>query len=158
MAGAGGVIEQSLSRSDGAWLGGSSPGIADAAAFMNIWFLEGATPDVAAALMQGLPRLAQWKSRIRGLGHGDRVEMEVAEALAIAKATIPPPIPGTIPPIRWASRRGTQVFVMADDYGRDRVVGTLIAANPERVVIAREDPQVGDVHSIPRSGYIVAPV
>ena len=28
---------------------------------------------------------------------------------------------------------------MADDYGRDPIAGTLVAANPERVVIARDD-------------------
>ena len=47
---------------------------------------------------------------------------------------------------------------MADDYGRDRIAGTLVAANAERIVIAREDERTGrvDVH-FPRAGYIAAP-
>ena len=47
---------------------------------------------------------------------------------------------------------------MADDYGRDPIAGTLVAANRERVVIAREDPRVGrvDLH-FPRAGYIAGP-
>jgi glutathione S-transferase len=150
-------IETALSRAGGAWLSGDAPGFADAAAFMNIWFLEGAVPDVAKALMQGLPKLATWKSRIRGLGHGERVEMDGAEALAIAKATIPGAYTQHDPADPLGVAQGDPVFVMADDYGRDRITGTLVAANPERVVIAREDPVVGDVHvHFPRSGYIVA--
>jgi hypothetical protein len=52
---------------------------------------------------------------------------------------------------------GAAAFVMADDYGRERMVGTL-AANRERVVIAREDPRVCrvDLH-FPRAGYIAGP-
>ena len=151
-------IETALTRSGGAWLGGDHPSIADAAAFMNIWFLEGAVPQIAAALMQGLPKLATWKSRIRGLGHGERMEMEAAEALAIAKAAIPGAYTKHDPADPLGVAQGDPVFVMADDYGRDRIGGTLVAANPERVVIAREDPTLGDVHvHFPRSGYIVMP-
>ena len=151
-------IEQALARSDGAWLSGDSPGFADAAAFMNIWFLEGAVPQIAGALMQGLPTLATWKSRIRGLGHGDRVEMEASEALNIAKATIPAAYIRHDAADPLGVAQGDPVFVMADDYGRDRITGTLVAANPERIVIAREDPQVGDIHvHFPRSGYIAVP-
>jgi len=151
-------IENALARSSGAWLSGDTPGFADAAAFMNIWFLEGAVPEVAKALMQGFPKLATWKSRIRGLGHGDRVEMEAEEALAIATKTIPAAYTTHDLADPLGVAQGDPVFVMADDYGRDRIVGTLVAANPERIVIAREDPVVGDVHvHFPRSGYIVAP-
>ena len=48
--------------------------------------------------------------------------------------------------------------VSADDYGRDPIPGTLVAANPGRVVIAREDPGLGrlQVH-FPRAGYVVIP-
>ena len=151
-------IDTALARSDGPWLGGATPGIADAAAFMNIWFLEGGAPDVAKALMEGLPKLQTWKSRIRGLGHGARTEMEGAEALAIAKAAIPGAYTRHDPLDPLGVAQGDPVFVMADDYGRDRIAGSLVAANPERIVIAREDPIVGDVHvHFPRSGYMAVP-
>jgi len=148
-------IETALARSEEAWLSGATPGVADAAAFMNIWFLEGATPEIARALMSGFPKLATWKSRLRGLGHGDRVEMEAAEALAIAKATIPAAYTTHDEADPLGVSQGDPVFVMADDYGRDRVTGTLVAANPERIVIAREADEVGVVHvHFPRTGYI----
>ncbi|HEY5007773.1 MAG TPA: hypothetical protein VII42_07200, partial [Caulobacteraceae bacterium] len=53
---------------------------------------------------------------------------------------------------------GAAVKVMADDYGRDPIAGTLVAANPGRVVIAREDPSLGKLHvHFPRAGYMVIP-
>ena len=46
---------------------------------------------------------------------------------------------------------------MADDYGRDRIAGTLVAANAEQVVLAREEPGLGALHlHFPRVGYVVA--
>ena len=58
----------------------------------------------------------------------------------------------------WVSQPGAAVVVSADDYGRDPVSGILVAANPERVVLSREDPALGrlNVH-FPRVGYVVAP-
>ena len=35
---------------------------------------------------------------------------------------------------------------MADDYGREPLAGKLVAANAERVIIARTDPQLGRMH------------
>ena len=46
--------------------------------------------------------------------------------------------------------------VAADDYGRDPIAGVLVAANAERVVIAREPPGLGRLHvHFPRAGYVV---
>ena len=150
-------IENALAQSEGPWLSGATPGFADAAAYMNIWFLEGAIPAIASSLMQGFDRLRQWKGRIRGLGHGERTEMESSDALAIAKAASPANSARHDPLDPLGLEPGAAVWVMADDYGRDRIAGKLVAANPERIVIAREDPAVGrvDVH-FPRTGYIAA--
>jgi hypothetical protein len=47
--------------------------------------------------------------------------------------------------------------VSADDYGRDPSPGVLVAVNRERVVILREDKDLGRLHvHFPRVGYIVA--
>jgi hypothetical protein len=46
--------------------------------------------------------------------------------------------------------------VMADDYGREPLAGKLVAANTERVIIARTDPQLGRMHlHVPRAGFIL---
>jgi glutathione S-transferase len=149
-------IETALERSGVVWMSGASAGLADVAAYMNIWFLERNLPAVAAELMQGLNRAVDWKTRLAAIGHGSRVELPAKDALAIAGAADPigdaahdPADPAGLAP-------GASVFVMADDYGRDRILGTLVAANAERLVIARDAPDLGrlNVH-FPRAGYIV---
>nr|QQZ50416.1 hypothetical protein JKL49_01810 [Phenylobacterium glaciei] len=35
---------------------------------------------------------------------------------------------------------------MADDYGRDPIAGTLVAATPDRLVIARDSAELGALH------------
>jgi glutathione S-transferase len=151
-------IENELAASGKPWLSGGEPGLADAAAYMNIWFLQGALAPVAAELLKGMTRTADWKSRIAAIGHGTRVELDSKEALAIAKAATPA---GGIAhdaddPIGAAP--GAKVFVMADDYGRDRIEGTLVAANAERLVIARQAGDLGTLNlHFPRAGYIAGP-
>jgi len=47
------------------------------------------------------------------------------------------------------------VTVMADDYGRDPIAGALVAATPDRLVIARDSAELGALHiHFPRAGYI----
>jgi len=139
------------------WLSGEAPGLADIAAYMNFWFLGGATPAVLANLLQGLPRLAAWKDRVASLGHGARVEMTTEEAIAAAAAAAPAPADPHDPADPLGLTPGAPVFVMADDYGRDRIEGALVAANPERIILAREHERVGRVHvHFPRAGYVAA--
>ena len=106
--------------------------------------------------MAGLDRLKAWRARMAGLGHGRRSEMTPAEALQVAKAATPAPRADHDSADPLGLSPGAPVRVMADDYGRDPIDGALVAANPGRVVIAREDPTLGplQVH-FPRAGYIV---
>jgi glutathione S-transferase len=152
-----GWIEQQL-RSGGPWLSGARPGLADVAAYMNIWFLEGRLASIAAGLLAGLERTLDWKARVRAIGHGTPTELDSKAALDIAKAATPRGDTLHDPADPLGLAPGAAAFVMADDYGRERMVGTLVAANRERVVIAREDPRVGrvDLH-FPRAGYIAGP-
>lgn len=150
-------LEQQL-QSSAAWLSGYQAGLADVAAYMNVWFLERNIPALAAELLEGLPQTQAWKKRVAGIGHGSPTEFDPKAALDEAWNAQP----------RGGERHdladplglepGASVFVMADDYGRDRVTGRLVAANPERIVVAREDPAVGLVHvHFPRAGYIAGP-
>ena len=146
-------IDEALAASP--YLAGDKPGLADLSAYMNIWFLGGAVPQTAEALMAGFDRLRAWRERIRGIGHGQRSEMTPAEALEIARTSEPAAYDrhDAADPLGLAP--GAAVRVMADDYGRDPIEGRLVAANPERIVVAREDAKLGrlNVH-LPRAGYI----
>ena len=140
------------------FLAGETPGLADFSAYMNIWFVGGAVPAVADALLEGLGRVQAWRKRVAAIGHGQRQEMTTAEALDVARAAEPAPYTGHDNHDPLGLSPGAAVKVMADDYGRDPIAGTLVAANPGRVVIAREAPGLGrlQVH-FPRAGYIMIP-
>ena len=141
------------------FLSGETPGIADIAAYMNIWFLTGATPHLGGPLLSGLGHLDEWRSRVAAIGHGQRSEMTGYEALAVAAAAEPDDFIAhdDDDPLGLAPR--TAVIVTADDYGRDPVDGYLVAANRERVVIARDDEELGRLNlHFPRAGYVVSAV
>jgi glutathione S-transferase len=140
------------------FLSGEAPGLADIAAYMNIWFLGGAVRDTAARLMTGLTRLEAWRERMRAIGHGTRSELTPAEALAVAQAAEPASYADHDSDDPLGLAPGAPVAVSADDYGRDPIPGALVAANARRVVIAREDPALGRLHlHVPRVGYSVTP-
>lgn len=148
-------IEQGLGPEH--FLGGSTPSLADIAGYMNVWWLSGASPADAAALLGGLPRVTAWRDRIRALGHGARSEMAPVEALEAARTAEPAPAPPHDPADPLSLSPGEAVTVAADDYGRDPIAGHLVALNPERVTIARAAAEVGRVHvHFPRIGYLVA--
>jgi glutathione S-transferase len=145
-------LDQALSTQD--YLAGAAPGLADIAAYMNVWFLGGAVPAIMGELLAGLDRLEAWRGRMRAIGHGQRGEMTPAEALAVATASEPAAYADHDPADPSGLAPGAAVIVMADDYGRDPIAGTLVAANAARLVVARDDPAVGRINvHVPRVGY-----
>jgi glutathione S-transferase len=148
-------IERGLASND--FLGGSTPSLADIAAYMNIWWLGRAAPGAIAALLEGLPKAMGWRERIKALGHGRRSDMTGEEALAIAKAATPVGGPGVDAADPSGLKAGAAVTVRADDYGRDPIEGRLAALNAERIVIARESAELGVTHvHFPRVGYLLS--
>lgn len=149
-------LETQLAASKSGWLVGKKPSLADAAAYMNLWFLASSLEPFVTELTQDMPHIAAWRAMIQAFGHGTPTEMTGAEALAVAKAAKPVGTELHDPKDPLGANPGEAVFVMADDYGRDRIDGILVAANRERVVIERTDPAVGTVHvHFPRTGYLV---
>lgn len=147
-------IEAGLAGGD--WLSGKAPGLADIAAYMNIWFLARNLPDLADELLGGLPRTQGWRGGVAAIGHGKRREISGAEALAAAKHAAPGPAPAHDVSDPLGLAPGAAVTVSADDYGRDPVTGTLVAATPDRIVITRTSPELGETQiHFPRAGYIV---
>ncbi|HEX5379366.1 MAG TPA: glutathione S-transferase family protein [Phenylobacterium sp.] len=148
-----GWIEQGLE--DAPYLTGRSPGLVDVAAYMNIWWLGRSLPETYARLTEGFARLPAWRERMQAIGHGTRTEITGQEALDIARESEPALAPLHDPADPLGLEPGAPVVVMADDYGRDPIAGDLVAANSERVVIAREAEGLGrlNIH-FPRAGYV----
>lgn len=140
------------------FLAGEAPGLADASAWMNIWWLKGALPETYARLAAGLERLEAWRGRMAALGQGSRTEITGAAALEIARAAEPAPAPDHDPDDVLGLSPGDPVVVMADDYGRDPIAGTLVAARHSRLILARDTPDLGRLHlHFPRVGYVALP-
>jgi len=125
--------------------------VADAACFHPIWFLQHGG-DLFAAVRERAS-LARWFDTIAGFGAGHTTPLGNADALAIARAASPADIDGGCTADSGFAG-GEHIAIVADDYGRERTLGTVVRASREEVDVRREDPAVGEVavHS-PRSVY-----
>ncbi len=137
------------------YLGGSTPSLADIAAYMNVWWLGRAAAGVAAMLLSGMPKTLAWRDRMAELGHGKRTEMTSGEALNIAMTVSPGPAPPSDPAEHF--KPGADVVVRADDYGRDPVSGSLVSISADRIVVSRDCGELNliQVH-FPRVGYVLS--
>ena len=145
-------IERGLASND--FLGGSTPSLADIAAYMNVWWLSRAAPAAAAVLLDGLPKVTGWRERVKAIGHGRRSEMAGDEALRVAMDSVPVSPQASDPLDPSGLALGGEVVVRADDYGRDPIAGRLVALNSERISIARDAGELDLIHvHFPRVGY-----
>lgn len=134
------------------------PSVSDAHCHMNIWFLKGALPVLAASMLAEFPRVEAWYQRMTALGHGKPVPMDSKEALRIAKEASSEAKPAADPHDPNGRKPGDRVSVMPDDYGRDPVVGEIVFSNAQEIAVKRNDPAVGEVVvHFPRAGFWVMP-
>ena len=134
------------------FLTGVLPGLVDANAYYNLWFVRSAFPP-AASLFESAPHVREWMARVNAIGHGERSELSRDVALEIARDS--QPVEGEIAP-RDAPLAGTLVTVAADDYGRDPVSGVLVSSSEHHVAIRRTDPHAGQVVvHFPRIGFAI---
>jgi glutathione S-transferase len=136
---------------------GGEPGLADFTTYHPIWFFKHFHPGAAAELAR-LARLTGWIERVAAIGHGRSAAMERAEAIAVARAAEPATRPTADLEDPNGRKPGDRVAVMPDDYGRDPVLGELVAHSAQEIAIRREDPAAGMVVvHFPRAGFVVLP-
>ena len=149
-------LEEQL-RDGRRFLLGSEPGLADFTTYHPVWFLRSFHKPAAEELAR-MPGVSAWAERVAAIGHGEMRPMPAAEALAIARDARPATAPSADPGDPNGRRPGDRVAVFADDYGRDPVVGELVAHSAQEIAILRKDPQLGEiVVHFPRAGFLVAP-
>lgn len=130
------------------FLAGERPGLLDANAYYNLWFVRSAYPPATSAF-EDLPHIQDWMERVRAIGHGRRFEVSAPRALQVARETEPEAVPAGAHELL-----GRSVVVAADDYGREPVQGTLIAASEFHLTVLRRDAALGDVAvHFPRIGF-----
>ena len=129
------------------FLEGDAPGLADAAAYYNYWFIRTFCPGLIATL----PGIEDWILRVAAIGHGTPSAMSAANALDIARDA--QPLPSAVLPDDQVLA-GQRVTVAATDYGCDPVEGVLAGSTPTRLTVLREVEGLGSVAvHFPRLGY-----
>lgn len=150
------LIEERLAAGGGPFLFGPAAGLADIAAYMNIWFLRGALADRFAALTADMPALSAWAARVKAIGHGDGRPIGGDDALAQAGRAEPAAALQSDAHDSQGLKPGDAVTVMADDYGRDPVRGAIWHVRPHEIAIARDTLEAGRVVvHFPRAGFMV---
>ena len=134
------------------FLEGEAPGLADAAAYYNFWFIRSFCPGIADRF-DDISGFDAWFARVGAIGHGSRSNMAPADALAMAKAS--DPVSLDILPSDEALR-GRTVALSATDYGRDPIVGIFAGSTHSSLTVLRQDPELGAIAvHVPRLGYSV---
>jgi glutathione S-transferase len=156
-----GWIETQLS--DGRkWLLGEFS-LADASAYMNVWYVRSnltAEEDRAVAgvgkMLDTLSHVAEWENRVRGIGHGIREEMSAGEALDIAAKATPETVAENDAEDPNGRKVGDKVRIAPDDYGKVEVHGEIVSLSAQHIAIRRLDERVGEiVVHFPRAGFLV---
>lgn len=149
------LVELNAELRSADYLGGARPNIADFAVYHNLWFLN--NNPVNAPLLQPYDSVLDWFARMGAIGHGREQKSDGEAAIAAALAASP-----ELPELAQAAESeiepGTQVSVTPVDYGCIPVVGELVAAVSDEVVIQRQTPETGTVYNhFPQAGFIVQP-
>jgi glutathione S-transferase len=136
------------------YLEGSVPGLADAAAYYNFWFVRRFSPGIADQF-DDLPGFDAWFDRVSSIGHGQRGSLTPAEAHEIAAKAEPEAI-GLL--ATDAPLSGKTVHLAATDYGRDPIAGTFIGSSHYSLSVARDVTGLGRINvHVPRLGYSITP-
>lgn len=133
------------------FLNGAHPAAGDFTLYATLWFLANGRFDFSA-----MPAVSAWMARMAAFGHGKPEESTAEEALLIAAAALPAPLPtdNTAPDASGVAL-GEQVTVTPEQLGHGTSVqGELVAVNPRRLTLRLHTERCGEVHvHFPRLGY-----
>jgi len=137
---------------------GDAPCIADFAAYHPLWFTRTVVPSMAG-ILDATPGVLAWMDRMAAYGHGQPSKLTSTEAIAIAAAAEPAPLPQEAFQDDHGIALGSRVTVAAQSFGTETTEGTLVAATRTHVTLARTDERAGSLHvHFPRIGYVLKEV
>ena len=143
---------------DQPYLLGDAPCIADFAAYHPLWFSRVVNPGMAGVL-DATPGVLAWMDRMAAIGHGQPSKCHSAEAIAVAAAAEPAPLPDDVFQDDHGIALGSRVTVAAESFGPEATEGTLLAATRTHYTLARTDERAGRLHvHFPRIGYVLKAV
>ena len=135
------------------------PVLADFSAYHPLWYCRVNTPSMAA-VFEPFPSVLAWMDRMAAIGHGQFAPMTSAEAIAVAAAAEPLPVPaGETFQDDHGIALGSRVSVAAEAFGPEPTEGDLVAATRMHFTLRREDARAGTVHvHFPRIGFVLRKV
>ncbi|GKS92708.1 MULTISPECIES: glutathione S-transferase family protein [unclassified Acidovorax] len=137
------------------FLFGAEPCVADFAAYHPLWFTRTCVP-VMAEIFAATPAVTEWMDRIAALGHGRMEKFNAQDAIAVAAAAEPLPLPAEPFQDEHGIPLGSAVTIAAETFGTEPTEGTLVAATRTRYTLARTDARAGALHvHFPRIGYVL---
>ena len=132
------------------WVGGDSASVADFAIYHPLWLHVRCN---RRPLNAGR-KVVAWYQRVSEIGHGRREEITQDKAFAAARDAEPRPLPASVEDVTVTI--GGVVEVAPSDYGVLPVTGTLAAVTDDRLILARDNTELGKLHvHFPRAGYSV---
>lgn len=138
---------------DWPFLLGEVPCIADFAMAHPLWFTRERTP-LLAGILNATPAVLDWMDRMAAIGHGAMEKISALDAIAVAAASTPAPLPDDIFQDEHGIPLGSRVLVSAESFGPEATEGELIAATRMHYTLRRTDERAGTVHvHFPRIGY-----
>ncbi len=130
------------------YLAGAKPGYLDFAAYHPLWFRQRMGEPLIPA---DLSLTNAWYQRLTAFGHGQVQNGTKGDAHAAARESEPRPVPAGAAD---GDGVGRHVLVKPEDYALDGTAGTLVGADDERWIVARETSELGLVHvHFPRQGF-----
>lgn len=149
LAGLLGKIEAQLAAG---FLFGAEPCYADFCLYHALWPLW--LPEDLRPMLAPHPRTLAFMERMTAYGHGKPSELSSGEAVQLAHASQPETVKNPVALETNGIALGAQASVMPVDTGLDPVVGELMSASADEIVIRRTDARAGTVHvHFPRFGY-----
>jgi glutathione S-transferase len=137
---------------------GQAPCVADFAAYHPLWFSRVVNPAMAA-ILDATPGVLHWMDRMSALGHGQMGRLDAVQAIAIAAAAQPAPLPDEAFQDEHGIALGSRVTVTAESFGPEPTEGILRAASRTHYTLERTDERAGRLHvHFPRVGFVLRAV
>ena len=137
---------------------GSAPCVADFAAYHPLWFTRVINPSLAG-ILDATPDVLAWMDRMAAFGHGHLAKLSSTEAIAIAAAAEPAPLPDEAFQDEHGIPLGSRVTVAAESFGQEPTEGILRAASRTHYTLERSDERAGRLHvHFPRIGFVLREV
>ncbi len=147
------IARISTMLADKPFLMGHQPNLADFACYHPLWFTSRMPP--VADIFDATPNIKPWLERMKALSRGGaQNEIDSFQALELAKAAQPIALPST----PWLDVHGIPVgkavSITAESFGLEPTQGTLVHADSQRFILARETRATNLVHvHFPRIGF-----